>query len=68
MANRKWTKRQTMIYKTLHRAKDCVTKPPLKPGLNSDTQEGLAVPASLVKPSCYCYPSGICDMKTSVRK
>jgi hypothetical protein len=69
MAKRNKTKRQTMVYKTLRRTKDCATRTPQKPGVNSDAPEWLAVPASLVTLLCYCYPSGTsCDMKTSIRK
>jgi hypothetical protein len=45
MAKRNKTKTQTMVYKTLRRTKDCATRTPQKPAVNSDAPEWLAVPA-----------------------
>ena len=51
MAKRKRTKRQTMIYKALHRKlKIEQYKPHYKQGVNSGAPEWLAVPASHVTP------------------
>jgi hypothetical protein len=50
MATRKRTKGKQRSTKHTHKAKDRVTRNPLKPGVNSGAPEGWTVPAPLVAP------------------
>ena len=50
MAKRKSTKDQQRSTKHAYKAKDRVTRTPLKTGVNSGAPEGKAVPAPLVTP------------------